>query len=77
MPRECGEELPNKTDGMEKPKCQLVGTDGNVFAIIGSVSKALKRAGLSDQAKAFTDAAFAAGSYDEVLQLCFKYVEVE
>jgi hypothetical protein len=28
----------------QKPKCQLTGVDGNVFNIIGTVSKTLKRA---------------------------------
>ncbi len=60
-----------------KPVVELVGEDGNVFSIIGTVSKALRRAGLSDQAKEFSSKAFMAGSYDEVLQLCFEYVEVE
>lgn len=61
---------------MEKPICQLVGTDGNVFSIIGKISKTLRRARLSEQADEFTNKVFDAGSYDEVLQLAFKYVEV-
>lgn len=61
---------------IEKPECQLIGTDGNVFSIIGKVSKTLRRAGLSEQADEFTNKSFDAGSYDEVLQLAFKYVEV-
>ncbi len=61
---------------MTKPICELVGTDGNVFAIIGTVSKCLKKAGLKDQAKEFQDKAFTAKSYDEVLQLCMEYVNV-
>lgn len=60
----------------KKPECQLVGTDGNVFAIIGSVSKCLRRAGLSDEAKEFQSRAWSSTSYDDVLQLCFEYVEV-
>lgn len=59
-----------------KPKCKLVGTDGNVFAIMGRVREALKKAGLRDQADKFTAEAMKAESYDAVLQLCFKYVEV-
>lgn len=62
---------------MEKPVCQLSGQDGNVFNIIGIVSKELKRAGQADKAKEFTERAFKSGSYDEVLALCFDYVEVE
>ena len=60
----------------DKPKVRLTGQDSNVFNIIGIVAGALKKAGQPDNAKEFTDAAFSAGSYDEVLQLCFKYVDV-
>jgi len=59
-----------------KPSCKLVGTDGNVFAIIGCVQRALKQAGQDAQARKFVQRAFAAHSYDEVLRLCFEYVEV-
>jgi hypothetical protein len=62
---------------MNKPVCKLVGTDGNVFAIIGTVAKTLKRAGLHDKAKEFTTNAMNSESYDDVLCLCFEYVEVE
>lgn len=62
---------------MEKPTVQLSGEDGNVFNVIGRVSKALKRAGQSEKAEEFQGKAMASGSYDEVLQLCFEYVEVE
>jgi hypothetical protein len=63
-------------DPNTKPKCKLTGTDGNVFAIIGTVSRALKKAGKPEQAKEFTEKAFASPSYDAVLALCFDYVEV-
>jgi hypothetical protein len=56
---------------------KLTGEDGNVFNIIGKVSKSLKRAGMADKAKEFTDKAFKADSYDAVLLLCFEYVDVE
>ncbi len=55
---------------------KLVGEDGNVFSIIGKVSKALKRAGKKELASEFVDLAFASGSYDEVIQLVMEYVEV-
>ena len=60
----------------EKPFCQLSGTDGNVFAITGKVSSALKRAGQQDRATEFNTRAMNCDSYDAVLQLCFDYVEV-
>jgi hypothetical protein len=59
-----------------KPVCKLVGTDGNVFAVIGRVRAALIGAGQPDQASEFVKRALGARSYDEVLQLCMEYVEV-
>jgi len=60
-----------------KPTAKLVGGDGNVFAIIGSVSKALKRAGQPAKAEEWATKARASTSYDAVLALAFDYVEVE
>lgn len=62
---------------MEKPIVKLSGEDGNVFNIIGRVTKALRRAGQPDKAKEFVQKATSSESYDAVLQLCFDYVEVE
>ena len=61
---------------MKKPECRLIGTDGNVFALIGKASKALKRADMRDEAKAMADKCMAAGSYDEALRSIMSYVEV-
>lgn len=55
---------------------ELIGQDGNVFAIIGSVSKALKRAGYATAAAQFTEAAMGCESYDAVLALVMRTVEV-
>jgi hypothetical protein len=58
-----------------KPAVEMVGTDGNVFSIIGRVSKVLKQAGHSDKAKEWQEKATSQQSYDAVLQLMFKYVD--
>ena len=55
---------------------KLIGTDGNVFSIIGKVSRELKRAGHKDLATEFTNKAFGSASYDEVLRLVMEYCEV-
>lgn len=60
-----------------KPTCKLIGTDGNVFSIIGLVAKTLRRANMIDKAKEFTSKAFQSGSYNNVLQLCDDYVDIE
>jgi hypothetical protein len=62
---------------MEKPKCKLIGEDGNVFAIIGKVCKTLRECGLNEEAETFKKSSFECASYDEVLQLLHDYVDVE
>ena len=63
-------------ENVEKPYVQLSGEDGNVFSIIGRVSKALKRADMKAEAKEFTRLAISQSSYDDVLRLCHKYCDV-
>lgn len=60
----------------EKPFVQLTGNDGNAYAIMGSVVRALKQAGQKDKAKEFTEKAMASPSYNALLVLCTEYVEV-
>ncbi len=60
----------------EKPAVKLIGEDGNVFLIIGRVTKALKRVGQKERAQEFATRAMSSGSYDEVLGLLDEYVEV-
>lgn len=61
---------------MNKPECRLIGENGNVFSIIGNVCLVLKRAGLYDRAKEFSQRAMQASSYAEVLNMLDDYVEV-
>jgi len=60
-----------------KPSCKLSGTDGNVFAVIGRVSKCLAANVSRDAADEFRKRALSSSSYEAVLQLCFEYVDVE
>ena len=55
---------------------QLTGEDGNVFNLVGIVSKALERAGEKDAAEAMKTEVFSSGSYDEALGIMMKYVNV-
>ncbi|ANZ52374.1 hypothetical protein J3996_gp80 [Mycobacterium phage Laurie] len=54
----------------------LVGQDGNVFAIIGRVTRALRKAGHGEACNAFTDAMFASASYDDALATVQQWVAV-
>jgi len=55
---------------------QLVGQDGNAFAVLGAVSKALRRGGHSDLVDAYMSEAMS-GDYDHLLQVSMEYVNVE
>lgn len=55
---------------------RLVGEDGNAFAIIGRVSKALRRAGIPKEEIAMFRVEATSGDYDNVLQTAMKWVEV-
>lgn len=54
---------------------ELVGQDGNAFAIIGRVQKALKRAGETDAAKEFAEEAMN-GDYNHLLRTVMEYVSI-
>ena len=55
---------------------RLTGTDGNVFMIIGKASSAIRRVHGNDAAATFANEAMAQDSYDAVLQLAMRTVEV-
>ncbi len=56
---------------------KMVGEDGNVFAIIGRVDRALKKAGVGyEERDEFAAAAFVSDSYDHVLRLVMRWVSV-
>jgi hypothetical protein len=51
-------------------------SDGNAFAVIGAVRRALRKAGVPDEKiKEFSDDAMS-GDYDHVLQTCMKWVDI-
>ena len=56
---------------------QLTGNDGNAFAIIASVSRALKDYGVDrEEVNTFTQEAMC-GDYDTLLRTAMRWVEVE
>jgi hypothetical protein len=55
---------------------ELMGTDGNAFAVLGKVTQALRRADLpKDVCEAFRQEA-TAGNYDALLQTVMRWVDV-
>ena len=63
-----------------KPKCKLVGENGNVFNLISIVRRTLRENDLDQELEAF-DLDFkkiqeTGGTYDDVLVLFMRYVDV-
>jgi len=55
---------------------ELTGSDGNAFAILGKVIRALKRAKVpSEEIQEFQNQA-TAGDYDHLLRTCSEWVDV-
>ena len=63
---------------MMKLKCRLIGEDGNIFNLMGSVSRNLKEAGEPEKAEEIIRRITSdAKSYDEALAMLMEYVDVE
>ena len=58
-----------------KPRCKLSGTEGNVFALIGTVYAALVKADQQAQADEMAARVLQCQSYEESLQLFMEYVD--
>lgn len=55
---------------------ELVGHDGNAFAIMGRVTKALADAGVAKAERTKFQEECMSGDYDHLLQTCLKWVSV-
>ena len=61
----------------QRPKMQLIGQDGNIFAIMGRASRLLKSCGQGDKAKEMRDRVMSCDSYQKALSIVSEYVETE
>ena len=71
------EKIPKPEKNFLRPKMQLIGQDGNIFAIMGRASRLLKNAGQCDKAKEMCNRVTASKSYAEALGIISEYVETE
>ena len=62
---------------LKKPKMQLIGQDGNIFAIMGRASRLLKSSGQGEKAKEMRDRVMSCDSYQKALSIVSEYVETE
>lgn len=61
----------------QKPKMELVGQDGNIFAILGRAGRLLRQNGMADQVQEMNARVYDSGSYYEALNIISEYVETE
>ena len=60
-----------------RPKMQLLGYDGNIFAIMGRAGRLLTDYGQADKAKEMRDRVMSCDSYQKALNIISEYVETE
>ncbi len=58
-----------------KPKCPIIGADGNIFNIMGMASKTLKSSDMAEESKEMCSRITSSGSYEEALGVIMEYVE--
>ena len=59
-----------------KPDCPLIGTDGNIFHLIGRASETLRKNGMLEQAEEMRNRIFQCQSYDSALSIIGDYVNI-
>ena len=61
---------------MSKPELELIGQDGNAFAIIGTAVRVAKRAGWSAERIEEFKSKATDGDYDHLLRICQDYFDI-
>ena len=63
------------THEQRKPKCPIIGADGNVFNIMGIAARTLKENSMADAAEVMRSRVMESGSHNEALAIIMEYVE--
>ena len=71
------EKIPKPEKNFLRPKMQLIGQDGNIFAIMGRASRLLTDYGQADKAKEMRDRVMSCDSYQKALNIVSEYVKTE
>lgn len=65
-----------KEPELVKPDCPLIGTDGNIFHLIGKASETLRKNGMQEQAEEMRNRIFQCQSYESALSIIGEYVNI-
>lgn len=60
-----------------KPELQLIGHDGNIYAIMGSAARLLRQNGMKEESDEMFKRVTSSGSYEEALRIVSEYVQTE
>jgi len=72
-----GFEAVEENTEQQKPDCELIGQDGNIFNLMGIASRTLRRNGLAEQATEMCNRiTSSAGNYYEALNIIGEYVNI-
>ena len=66
----------NNEKSNPKPDCPMIGTDGNIFSLVGIAAKTLKDNGSSALAHEMIARVYDSGSYDEAISVIDEYVNI-
>jgi len=69
------QQTPSEKYNLPKPCCQLVGRDGNAFAIMGRVNRALRHAGYPPEAISEYNVSCQSGDYNHLLSITMDWVD--
>ena len=61
---------------MGRIEVELVGQDGNIFNIVGIVTREMKRNGLQKESEELNNRVFGAESYEDALRIMSEYVDI-
>lgn len=72
--------VPNRLGGFDteesqKPKCPIIGADGNIYNVMGIAAKTLRKNGMREQAEEMQSRVTESGSYHKALGIIMEYVE--
>ena len=77
VPNKLGGFIEENTESVRaKPKCALIGEDGNIFNLMGIASRTLKDNGMKAEAKEMCNRITSSESYHEALGIIGEYVDI-
>ncbi len=62
---------------MDKPRCKLIGENGNIFNLMVIAARCLKEEGLKKEADEMASRVYESKSYLEALAIISEYVDIE